>query len=134
MDGVLGFARLVLVKAKISSLSEAIAAANAVAEYLHDLSATLGLSQMKGAATPQSLNGRIPDSMSDKVMKILSDMGKPMKPKAIVDRYEVLGWEAPEGGRKKLYEAVSGSLSYLLNRKKVLEKTKKGYSIKEKKE
>jgi len=121
------------VKPKISSLSEATVAADAVAEYLHNLSATLGFSEMKGAATSQSLNGRIPDSMSGKVMKILSDMGKPMKAKAIADRYEVLGWEAPEGGRKKLYEAVSGSLSYLRNRKKVLEKTKKGYSIKEEK-
>jgi hypothetical protein len=120
------------VKPKISSLSEAIEASNAVAEYLHGLSATLGLAQLKDVPASR-LNGKVPDSMSNKVLKILSDMGKPMKPTAIVDRYEVLGWEAPQGGRKKLYEAVAGSLSYLLNRKKVLEKTKKGYSIKEEK-
>jgi hypothetical protein len=107
-------------------LSEAIEAANEVADYLACLSATLGVS-----AASSGVNGTVPDSMADRVIKILSDMGKPMKPKAIVDRYEVLGWKAPEGGRKKLYEAVAGSISYLLNRKKVLEKTRKGYAIKE---
>ena len=108
-------------------LAEAIEAANEVANYLSGLSATLGLSDSRGA------NGTVPDTMADRVIKIISDMGKPLKPKAIVDRYELLGWPVPEGGRQKLYEAVAGSLSYLLNRKKVLEKTKKGYSMMEEK-
>jgi hypothetical protein len=109
-------------------LAEAIEAAKEVADYLSGLSATLGLSASGG------VNGTMPDSMADRVIKIISDMGKPLKPKAIVERYELLGWKVPDGGHKKLYEAVAGSLSYLLNRKKVLEKTKKGYSIKEEKE
>jgi hypothetical protein len=107
-------------------LLEAIEAANEVVDYLSGLSATLGLSEVASGD-----NRTVPASMADRVIKIISDMGKPMKPKAIVDRYELLGWKAPEGGRPKLYEAVAGSLSYLLNRKKVLKKTKKGYAIKE---
>jgi hypothetical protein len=108
-------------------LAEAIEAANEVATYLTGLSATLGLSDSRG------VNGTVPNTMAERVIKIVSDMGKPLKPKAIVDRYELLGWPAPEGGRQKLYEAVAGSLSYLVNRKKVLEKTKKGYSMMEEK-
>jgi len=76
----------------------------------------------------------MPPTMSDRVIKIIIDAAKPLKPKDIVNRYQQLGWTEPTGGRTKLYEAVSGSLSYLLNRKRVLQKTKKGYSIKSKEE
>jgi len=75
----------------------------------------------------------MPHGMSQQVIQILEEAERPLKPKDIVNRHQELGWTAPEGGRKKLYEAVAGSLSYLVNRKKVLERTKKGYSIKEEK-
>ena len=113
-------------------LVESMETIREVATYLDGLSVTLGISSPAiGARTFESA---MPDSMADRVIKIISDGRKPLKPKEIVNRYQLLGWSEPEGGRGKLYEAVSGSLSYLLNRKQVLEKTKKGYSIKQEEE
>lgn len=99
------------------------------------LGTSLGLSQPGSVATGQhSANGAVPKGMSARVIQILSESGRPMKPKQIVNKHQELGWPEPKGGRAKLYEAVSGSLSYLLNRKGLLTKTKNGYSIKEEKE
>lgn len=103
-----------------------------VATYLDGLSVTLGMSSP--AIGARTFDTAMPDSMSDRVIKIISDARRPLKPKEIVNRYQLLGWTEPEGGRVKLYEAISGSLSYLLNRKRVLEKGKKGYSLKQEEE
>ena len=127
-------------KAKISSLAdaqkrlvEAMDTVREVATYLDGVSITLGISTpVIGARTFGSI--AMPDSMSDRVIKIIFDANKPLKPKEIVNRYQLLGWTEPAGGRAKLYEAISGSLSYLLNRKQVLDKTKRGYSIRKEKE
>jgi len=122
------------VKTKISSLPEATEALNEITEFLNRLTASLGMPIKAGTKTQQSANGRIPHGMSERVIQILTEAGHPMMPKEIVNRHQELGWTAPEGGRAKLYEAVSGSLSYLYNRKEVLTKTKNGYSIREEKE
>ena len=67
--------------------------------------------------------------MSGKLAAFMQLKGdQSMKPKEILEYYQRLGWDAPKAGRAKLYEGISGSLSYLLNRKGIL-KNKKGYSI-----
>lgn len=99
-------------------------------DYLSNLSASLGMSAQTKGANASNSNAE-PTTMIDRVMKIVTDNIRPIKAKNIADKYEALGWTLPEGGRAKLYGAVSGSLSYLLNRKQVLVKTKKGYAVKE---
>lgn len=131
LDGVLGFPKLSIVKTKINTLPEAIEALKEVSDFMARFGASLGLSQPSAVATGQYLtNGAVPKGMSARVIQILSESGRPLKPKHIANKHQELGWPEPKGGRAKLYEAVSGSLSYLLNRKKVLTKGKKGYSIK----
>jgi hypothetical protein len=118
-------------KPTISSLPEAVESLNAVTEFLVKLSVSLGVPVKTGDAKIQhSANGKIPRGTSEQVIQILTDSQRPLMPKDIVNRHQDLGWPAPEGGRTKLYEAVAGSLSYLLNRKGILTKSKKGYSIK----
>ncbi len=118
-------------KAKISSLPEAVESLIEAAEFLLQLSASLGMPIKTVTKIKPSVNGKMPHGMSQQIIQILTESEQPLKPKDIVNRHQELGWTAPEGGRPKLYEAVSGSLSYLLNRKGLLTKTKKGYSIKQ---
>lgn len=118
------------VKTEVNSLPEATEALREVTEFLTRLSASLGVPIKTGTTVqPPSANGKMPQGMSERIIKILTDAGRPMMPREIVNRHQELGWTAPEGGRSKLYEAVSGSLSYLFNRKEVLTRGKKGYSI-----
>ena len=70
----------------------------------------------------------MPAGKPERVIQILKQVDQSMKPKEILEYYQRLGWDAPKAGRAKLYEGISGSLSYLLNRKGIL-KNKKGYSI-----
>lgn len=116
---------------QINTLPEAISASKAVTEFLVRFGASLGLSTPAKGVSVQPFDPDAPKGMSEQVMQILTVTGKPLMPKDIVNQHQALGWPAPAGGRQKLYEAVSGSLSYLLNRKQLIEKTRKGYVIKE---
>lgn len=66
----------------------------------------------------------MPAGMSERVVQILNQVDQSMKPKEIVEYYQRLGWDAPKAGRAKLYERISGSLSYLVNRKATFKKQK----------
>ena len=127
-------------KPRISSLPQARQriielrdSVNDIVDFLDGLSATLGIS---GSNEPNDVphsatNGEVPSSMSERVTKIITDAKKPLMPKDVVRHYQQLDWPAPDGGRAKLYEAISGTIAYLHNRKGVLKKSAKGYSIKE---
>lgn len=119
-------------KTEISSLPEVIESLLENAKFLARLSTSLGVPlQTESVKMQQSSNGKMPQGMSQQVIQILSDANHPLKPKEIVSRHIELGWSPSGMSRSKLYESVAGSLSYLVNRKGVLTRTKKGYSIKE---
>ena len=119
-------------KPKIASLPEAIEALAEVTEFFTQFSASLGMPLKTASDRMQhSFNGKMPQGMSQQVIQILTDAEHPLKPKEIVSRHIELGWSQSGMSRSKLYESVAGSLSYLVNRKGVLTRTKKGYSIKQ---
>ena len=64
---------------------------------------------------------------SDKILiAIISEYGRPVMPADVVREYKRRGWPEPEG---KMYNSIFGSMSYLSKRKRVLEKTDKGYRL-----
>jgi hypothetical protein len=63
--------------------------------------------------------------MSDRVIKIFKDAGKPLMPKQAVEIYISHGWPRPENDRE-LYTAISSTMSYLTKRKSIMEKAPEG--------
>jgi hypothetical protein len=74
--------------------------------------------------TEPELLTEAPETLADRVLKIVRDAGRAMKPKDVAVKYASLGWP-PTGG--KLYDSISASLGYIHKRKKQLVKTRKGY-------
>lgn len=65
-----------------------------------------------------------PETLADRVLKIIADGGKPMKPKDVALKYRSLSWPLPDG---ELYKSIGASMAYLTNRKKLLTRLPAGY-------
>ena len=76
---------------------------------------------------PPEANGA-PLAMTERVLQLIREAGKPLMPKDVVEIYASKGWPRPEDGRE-FYMKISGSMAYLTKRKKVVAKTAAGYVL-----
>lgn len=80
---------------------------------------------------PERGGPRAPATMIERVLVIIrdlqKDLGRPVMPKDIEREYLLRSWPSPKNGT--LYNLVSGTVGYLFNQKKLLNKTEQGYSL-----
>lgn len=82
-----------------------------------------------GTRTQTHSNVVAPTSWADRVLEVFKQAVEPMKQKEAALKYAQTGWPRPEGDRE-LYTAISGAIAYLFNKKQLLVKTERGYTIK----
>ena len=122
---------------RITNLSEAQEAVAEIADFLNRFNQTLGaLGNLTGqvnapqiavtsggsqghsipavAVTPTS---GIPETMADRVLSILRESGRPMKPKEMTQRYTHLNWPPPPNG--KLYATLLSCAFYMAKKGKL---------------
>jgi hypothetical protein len=119
---------------KVENLSEAQAAATALAEFLGRFARMLGPSAGLKESRPEGGNEHPtpppqptrPKETAERVFYILKEAGRPMSPKAMAARDHALGWSTQ--GDRKTYSALLSSAYYLV-RKGKLHKDANGYSL-----
>lgn len=71
----------------------------------------------------------VPESWTDRTLKIFKNANAPLKQREVVETYLGLGWPQPEN-RSELYSSISSAISYLHKKKGLLEKIDEGYRLK----
>jgi hypothetical protein len=115
-------------------LAELYESIGAIREFMDKVETTISaVNELKGEkpsfipATKQVANG-VPESWVDRVLHIFNHSPNPLKQRDVARLYETLGWPKPAKG--DLYQAISGSIAYMHKKKKLLDKTDKGYVLK----
>lgn len=117
-------------------LDELTSAINEIRQFLDVADRTISaVNVLKGthAANPPLVVVRtlsMPKTGIDRVYQIFKEVAKPMMPKQVLELYEQKDWPRPEN-RQEFYTMISGCISYLTKRKKVLIKTDEGYGLKD---
>ncbi len=107
-----------------------------VYEFLSNLEDIfIGAATKSGVSQVRSENGNgitpanpkpepAPDSLTDRVLKIIKDAGVPLRIREAVAEYESRQW--PDPGKGTIYNAVAGTIAYLYHKKRVITKNKDG--------
>jgi hypothetical protein len=94
----------------------------AITKAARPASATLHDSGLRAVAhTPA------PPTVAERVLYIMRDIGEPVLPKEIARHYLLRDWPLPKKGT--IYNLISGTVTYLYLRKRVLVRSPEGYSL-----
>lgn len=122
---------------RIQNISEAQEAVAAIADFLNRFNQTLGAlgnltGQVNAPQIPVKSSGSqshstpavagplsvgIPETMADRLLAILRESGRPLKPKEMSEQYKQLNWPAPPNG--KLYATLLSAAFYMAKKGKL---------------
>lgn len=112
------------------TLAEALEAADLLRRFLDGIGQVFRAGGAESSKPTHSrakhLNSRVPRTMKDRVLAILREVGRPLRPVEITDEYMNRGWPTKGKTERKLSNLIRSTLAFLKKQNKVIHDEESG--------